>query len=164
MVTNTAHISWLATDYVPAGSADPSAPVDFATVEPAVTGDGVSFSDPNSPAGTYGPFYAKDGAQQVTYTHPWQGTAGTCVEKINTATLSSGGSDSATVTVCREAPVTAAKTGKLDYDRKWEWTIVKDAAQTQLVVDPATGTAKATYTVTVTPVSYTHLDVYKRQS
>ncbi|MBK6440844.1 MAG: hypothetical protein IPH27_05605 [Actinomycetales bacterium] len=151
VVTNTAHITWPTTDYIPAGSADPSATVDFATVNPAVTGDGVTVSDPNSPAGTYGPFYAKGGAQKVTYTHTWQGTAGTCVDKINTATLSTGLSDDATVTVCREAPVTATKTGQLDYDRDWNWTIVKDAADTTLVVDPATGTAKATYTVTVTP-------------
>ncbi len=151
VVTNTAHVVWDATGYVPGGSADPTANVDFATIEPAVTGDGVTFTDPNAPAASYGPFNGAEGVKAVTYSHTWAGTPGTCVDKINTATLSTGLSDDATVTVCREAPVTAVKTGQLDYDRDWTWTIVKDAADTTLAVDPATGTAKATYTVTVTP-------------
>ena len=47
--------------------------------------------------------------------------------------------------------MTASKTAAGAFARDWDWTIVKDAAATHLVADPATGEATATYTVSVTP-------------
>ena len=153
-VTNTASVSWPAVSYVPAGSLTPSAIVDFGTVTPTETDTTVTFTDPNAPAASYGPFAAADGAQSVSYDHTWTGTAGTCVDVTNTATLSTGGSDDATVQVCRAAAISATKSATGAYARDWTYTVDKTGTADRLYADPATGDITADYTVVVTPTKH----------
>ncbi|MBK8758261.1 MAG: hypothetical protein IPM08_14410 [Actinomycetales bacterium] len=153
-VTNTATVTWPAVSYVPAGQLSPSATVDFGAVVPTETDDTVTFTDPNAPASSYGPFAAADGVQSVEYTHTWTGTAGTCVDFTNTATLSTGGSDDATVQVCRAAAITATKSATGAYARDWTWTVDKTGPADRLYADPATGDVTAAYSVVVTPTKH----------
>jgi len=153
-VTNTATVTWPAVSYVPAGQLRPSASVDFGAVVPTETDDTVTFTDPNAPQPSYGPFAAADGEQSVEYPHTWTGTAGTCVDFTNIATLSTGGSDDATVQVCRAAAITATKSATGAYARDWTWTVEKTGPADRLYADPATGDVTAAYSVVVTPTKH----------
>ena len=153
-VTNTASVSWPAVAYVPAGSLAPSAVVDFGAVTPTETDSSVTFTDPNAPAASYGPFAAADGVQSMSYDHTWTGTAGTCVDFTNTATLSTGGSDDATVQVCRAAAISATKSATGAYARDWTYTVDKTGPADRLYADPVTGDVTADYTVVVTPTKH----------
>ncbi|MFN8084765.1 MAG: hypothetical protein U0Q14_11110 [Dermatophilaceae bacterium] len=150
VVTNVATVSWDSNGYVPAGSQSPSATVDFATVKPMVSGDGVTVTDIHAPAGTFDTYYGAEGEQTVKYDVTWIGEPGTCVDYTNTATLSSGGSDDATVTVCREAGVTATKSMTTSYSRDYTWELSKKVDPDR--IDTTSGAdATFTYTVTATP-------------
>lgn len=150
VVTNVATVSWDSNGYVPAGSQSPSATVDFATVKPMVSGDGVTVTDGYAPEGTFGTYFGANGEKTVEYDVTWLGEPGTCVDYTNRATLSSGAWDEATVNVCFEAPVTATKSMTASYSRDYDWTLKKTVDTNQ--IDTTSGAnATFTYTVTATP-------------
>jgi hypothetical protein len=83
-----------------------------------------------------------------TYSRELGGAAGSCTNYPNTARESADGtSDSETVTVCVEAPLTAAVTAGGSVARAYAWSIAKVADATTRTVD-ASGTATFHYTVT----------------
>lgn len=86
---------------------------------------------------------------EFTYSETFAGVAGTCTPYINTASVSSGPSDSQTVTVCVGSDLTLEKTATPSYDLTYDWDIKKAVVgATKMIVDqgyPAT----FNYTVTV---------------
>ncbi|MBK8733628.1 MAG: hypothetical protein IPL93_12465 [Actinomycetales bacterium] len=85
----------------------------------------MTFTDPNARLRATARPAAAYGVQSVSYDHTWTGTAGTCVDFTNTATLSTGGSDDATVQVCRAAAISATKSATGAYARDWTYTVDK---------------------------------------
>lgn len=155
-VTNTAHVTWPASYYIPAGDQNPAATVDFSGVTPSVTGSqSVTFSDPNSPQGTYGPYDGFRGPVTESYTFDWTGTAGSCVSKTNTATLSTGAKGDAVVSVCSALPLTVTKTAASSITRTYKWKIVKSAPNGLTYGPTLASTVTVPYTVTLSPDGYT---------
>ncbi|MBK8733627.1 MAG: hypothetical protein IPL93_12460 [Actinomycetales bacterium] len=150
-VTNTATVSWPATGYVAAGTLSPAASVDFGAVSPSVTNATTTVTDPVAGwTGDSTVVSAGDGSPTTLgYSHVWNvGTAGTCQTFDNTATLSTGGSDSATVEACRGADLTVTKTVATSYHRDYDWTITKTAAAPQ-VSTPAGTPVTSSYDIVV---------------
>jgi uncharacterized repeat protein (TIGR01451 family)/LPXTG-motif cell wall-anchored protein len=92
-----------------------------------------------------------DGPKEFTYSVTFDGTPGACVDYTNTAKITeTGDTAKVKVTVCDYKDLTVAKTANPTFDRSYSFKIDKTAKETKLVIDPVTGKATATYTVTVT--------------
>ncbi len=87
-----------------------------------------------------------------TYDVTFEGTPGECVDFTNKTWLDElqNVKDEQEVTVCAYTGLTVTKTANTSFTRTYPFDIDKEAAQTQLTVDPLTGEATAAYTVTVT--------------
>ncbi|QNN54287.1 prealbumin-like fold domain-containing protein [Nocardioides mesophilus] len=86
-----------------------------------------------------------------TYTKSFPGIAGTCTDYDNTAAITqTGQSDSATATVCVGKDLAVTKNKIASLTRTYAFDLAKSADDTTLEVDPTTGKATASYTVTVT--------------
>ncbi len=93
-----------------------------------------------------------------SYTLAWGGTAGTCVDHQNTATLTTndtGTQDTAeqSVEVCRTTGLDVEKTVDASYDRDFGWKVDKTVADDERTV-AAGGTAGFDYTLTLSPDGY----------
>ena len=94
-----------------------------------------------------------------SYSKSFPGVAGTCTTYDNTATITeTGQSDSAQATVCVGKDLTVTKNKVASLVRTYAFDIDKAAADTTLDVDPETGKATASYTVTVTDGAATDSD------
>jgi hypothetical protein len=92
-----------------------------------------------------------DNPETREYSKTFNGTAGTCTRYDNTATITqTGHNDSAAAHVCVAKDLVVSKNKIASLTRTYAFGIDKEAADTTLDVDPETGKATASYTVTVT--------------
>ncbi|MBD3942559.1 DUF11 domain-containing protein [Microbacterium sp. NEAU-LLC] len=92
-----------------------------------------------------------DGPKEFHYSLTFDGTPGACVDYKNIAKITeTGDTDDVTVSVCDYQDLVVTKTADPTFDRSYSFLIDKTAKETKLVIDPDTGKATATYTVTVT--------------
>ncbi|MFD4959660.1 LPXTG cell wall anchor domain-containing protein [Microbacterium sp. NPDC058389] len=107
-------------------------------------------TDPAHPV-TLGTVDWAGGPKEFHYSITFDGTPGSCVDYTNIAKIvETGDTDDVKVTVCDYQDLTVSKTANPTFDRSYSFDIDKTAKATKLVVDPVTGKATATYTVTVT--------------
>jgi len=107
-------------------------------------------TDPAHPV-TLGTVNWADGPKEFHYSITFDGTPGACADYTNIAKIvETGDTDDVKVTVCDYQNLTVSKTADPTFDRSYSFDIGKTAKATKLVVDPVTGKATATYTVTVT--------------
>ncbi|WP_152187669.1 DUF7927 domain-containing protein [Georgenia satyanarayanai] len=164
--TNTATVTWDAAAFPgTGGSATATAPFDFAAAAVSETDRYVTVTDSEYdlselPGGNA--LDATDGEAVLTYDLEWPSTAGRCVEFENTATIVNSPeplvaplvvneSSIEVVTLCAGLDLEVEKNVVLSFDRTYLWDIDKEADETTVTPDPATGTATVGYTVTATP-------------
>lgn len=129
------------------------APIDFEI--DAITDESVSvtddMTDPEGEPKVLGEVHVLQAPQQFDYELVLEPEAGTCTVFTNTAAVQEetdgNGKDESSVDVqlCIEQDLMIAKTAEAQYVRDYNWSILKDAKQTQFKVD-ADGQATAEYT------------------
>jgi hypothetical protein len=151
--TNTATATWDAADAAtPSGSATGTAGVVF--VPATKTNETITViddkTDPANPV-TLGTATWGDGPKTFTYSVDKQGTAGTCTDYTNTATIDETQQfASKEVTVCVGADLTVGATAAASYNRDDLWSIAKSVDKT--TVTAADGQVVTfNYTVTAAP-------------
>ncbi|PYF99679.1 hypothetical protein SAMN05216184_106196 [Georgenia satyanarayanai] len=164
--TNTATVTWDAAAFPGTdGSSAATADFDFAAASVAETDRYVTVTDSEYDLSDYpggNALDATDGEAVLTYDLEWPSTAGQCVEFENTATIVNSPepmfaplvvneSSTEVVTLCAGLDLEVEKNVVVSFDRMYLWEIDKEADETTVTVDPATGTATAAYTVTATP-------------
>ena len=168
--TNTATVTWslaaypqtqAQVDQAQPGTDSASGTADYAFVIDDETNKTVTITDTQhqfDPAwvNTWG---EGDNPETRNYSKSFPGVAGTCTTYDNTATITeTGQSDSAQATVCVGKDLTVTKNKVASLIRTYAFDIDKAAADTTLDVDPETGKATASYTVTVTDGAATDSD------
>ena len=93
---------------------------------------------------------------EFNYSHSFDGVGGTCTDYPNTASLSTGASDSKSVEVCVGKDLSVSKTANPAFKRTFQWGITKTVDKT--LVQQLSGTATFNYTVSVTHNSGTDSD------
>ncbi len=164
--TNTVTATWSTAAFPgTSGTATATADFDFADAEITEVDRFVTVTDSDYDLSTYpggNTFDATDGEVVLTYDLTWPSTPGECVEFPNTATIGNAAgplfaplvvneSSTEVVTLCAGLDLEVAKNVVVSFDRTYLWEIDKEADETTVTVDPATGTATVGYTVTATP-------------
>ncbi len=162
--SNKASATWSKKNYPgTSGTAtSPQVSVDMSTAEVTTIGATASVRDTHYDL-TPSELAAGDGVKTFTYTLPITAQAGTCETLDNTATVTPSGlstktlneqhSDSATVTLCNQAPLDVTKNVVGSLERTYGWDISKEAGTPLL--DENTNEATIPYRVIVTPENYT---------
>jgi len=157
---NTATLSWDTTTYPgTTGEASAVAPFDFGSVDPDPNvNETITVSDDLAEESPWTIVWPEDGQSvtELSYSIPATGTPGECTTIDNTATIQeTGQSDSTETEVCVGMDLEVAKNVLLSLDRTYTYDLDKSVNATELNVDPETGDATFTYTVTVTDGPFT---------
>jgi hypothetical protein len=153
--TNTSTAAWDAATYsTPTGSASGTA--DFSLAQDGATNKTIHVTD--SHAGPLGTVTASDMApfasDSFTYDRTESGTAGTCTDYDNTATITETGQTAdETVTLCVGADLSVTKTANPTFKRTYLWNISKNVDKT--LVEQVGGSAVFNYTVIVNQTGFT---------
>ena len=85
-----------------------------------------------------------DSPKTFTDTRTVTAPTGSCVVVTNEAKLvETGGTADTTKRICGYAAITSRKSADGAFARAWAWDIAKDATETRIVANPATGDAVA---------------------
>lgn len=161
---NSVAVRWDAAFYPgSSGESLDAAAYDYAAARVTVAGESATVTDTHldldhtAPDGVV--LNAADGAKSFRYALSFGSPAGACQTYPNVVKVTPSGrrtmpnsdpvSDDASVTVCSEQAPSIAMTGQGDLERAYAWQLDKDVDATRRVIDPTTGTATFTYTVTV---------------
>lgn len=155
--TNTVAATWDAEAYYGTdGEANASAEYDFASVTPTITDETVTVTDDMTNAEgepkVLGEVNVMQSPQLFEYDLTLEPEEGTCTVYTNTAAVhedtDGNGMDESSVDfqVCIEQGLMVAKSADAQYLRDYDWSVLKDAKQTQFKVE-ADGQATAEYTV-----------------